>query len=301
MNEDNDPIVSIGLPIYNGEKFLKEKLESIFDQTLKNYELIISDNNSSDNTKKICEEFLKKDSRIKYFHQINNEGPFANFNFVLKKSTRKFFVWTAVDDMWENSFLEKTINELMQNNYAVGCTSQVERIGKIINEFEELQDDSWLGKKYKRIRRNYRKFGTISVSGSWHKKAETYMKTQSGQAVYSVFRTNELKKSFQNLPPYAIDMALIMSVLKYGDIISIKETLWYYHTEGISSESIRSKLKTKKITLTELFTSPSSFVKWTMQKFGIKFVLKNIMFFIFLYTIYPTNILIEILLNRKNN
>ena len=55
MNEDNDPIVSIGLPIYNGEKFLKEKLESIFDQTLKNYELIISDNGSTDSTSKICQ------------------------------------------------------------------------------------------------------------------------------------------------------------------------------------------------------------------------------------------------------
>ena len=183
----------------------------------------------------------------------------------------------------------------------VGCTSKVKRIGKPVNEFKELQNDSWFQKKQKKLRRHFRKFGTWSTTGNWHQKAEFYMKKQSGQAIYSVFRREELKKCFKNLPYYSSDMAVIMSILKYGDIISIKETLWYYHTEGISSESILDKFKTKKITFVELFTSPTSFVKWIIQKFGIKFVLKNIMFFIFLYSIYPTNILVEIIFNRKNN
>ncbi len=295
------PKVSIGLPLYNEEKLIEKKLESLLSSEFSDVELIISDNNSTDRTSSICQKFANRDKRIKNFQQSKNIGPMNNFDFVLQKATSNYFVWTAADDEWKNDFLKKTINELNLNNGAVGCTSKVKRIGKTINEFKESENDSWFKKKYKNFRRNNRKFGTISVSGNWHKKAETYMKIQSGQAFYSVFRTDELKKSFQGLPSYASDMALIMAVLKYGDIICIEETLWYFHTEGLSSESILEKFKTKKITFIELFTSPSSFVKWIIQKFGIKFVLKNIMFFIFLYTIYPTNLLIEILLDRKNN
>ena len=296
-----DPELSIGFPVFNGEIFLKKRLESILSQSFVNYELIISDNASTDDTDKICKEFLKKDSRIKYYRQEKNMGSIQNFKFVLDQAVGKYFVWAATDDLWENNFLEKTINVLQKNNSVVGCTSKVKRIGKPVNEFKELQNDSWFQKKQKKLRRHFRKFGTWSTTGNWHQKAEFYMKKQSGQAIYSVFRREELKKYFKNFPYYSSDMAVIMSILKYGDIISIKETLWYYHTEGISSESILDKFKTKKITFVELFTSPTSFVKWIIQKFGIKFVLKNIMFFIFLYSIYPTNILVEIIFNRKNN
>ena len=156
-------------------------------------------------------------------------------------------------------------------------------------------------KKNKQLRRHFRKFGTWSTTGNWYQRAEFYMKKQSAQAIYSVFRREELKKCFKNLPDYSIDMAVIMSILKYGDIISLEETLWYYHTEGISSESLLSKLKTKKMNFIKLITSPTSFVKWSIQVMGIKFFLKNIGFFISLYLIYPTGLVIEIYSRIKNN
>jgi len=76
---------------------------------------------------------------------------------------------------------------------------------------------------------------------------QNLIKKQSAQAIYCVFRREELKKCFRDLPSYSIDMALIMKILRYGDIISLEETLWYYHTEGISSENLLSQLITKKI------------------------------------------------------
>ena len=63
----NTSKISIGLPIYNGERFLRSKLNSILNQTYSNFELIISDNGSTDNTESICNEFVLKDNRIKYF------------------------------------------------------------------------------------------------------------------------------------------------------------------------------------------------------------------------------------------
>ena len=139
-----DPELSIGFPVFNGEIFLKKRLESILSQSFVNYELIISDNASTDDTDKICKEFLKKDSRIKYYRQEKNMGSIQNFKFVLDQAVGKYFVWAATDDLWENNFLEKTINVLQKNNSVVGCTSKVKRIGKPVNEFKELQNDSWI-------------------------------------------------------------------------------------------------------------------------------------------------------------
>ena len=76
------PEVSIGLPVYNGELFLKKALDSLLNQTYSNFELIISDNNSTDSTQKICQEYAKNDKRICYIHQEKNIGAFSNFSFV---------------------------------------------------------------------------------------------------------------------------------------------------------------------------------------------------------------------------
>ena len=68
------PLVSIGIPIYNAEEFLIERINSIINQTYKNLEIIISDNASTDTTEKICKKFAEKDVRIKYIRQKNNMG-----------------------------------------------------------------------------------------------------------------------------------------------------------------------------------------------------------------------------------
>ena len=85
-------MVSIGMPVYNGEKFIRKCIESILDQTNRNFELIISDNASTDSTREICEKFAKQDNRIRYFRQESNIGIHKNFNFVLKQAKNAIFV-----------------------------------------------------------------------------------------------------------------------------------------------------------------------------------------------------------------
>jgi len=93
-----DMELSIGLPVYNGEKFIRKCLDSLLAQTFKNFEIIISDNASTDDTQKICQEYLKKDERIRYIQQEKNIGLLPNFNFVLKQAKNEFFMWIGVDD-----------------------------------------------------------------------------------------------------------------------------------------------------------------------------------------------------------
>ncbi len=80
------PRLSIGLPVYNGEEYLTESLEALLGQTYEDFELIISDNDSTDGTADICRRYAKQDSRIRYFRQPRNIGCNPNHNFVIKQA-----------------------------------------------------------------------------------------------------------------------------------------------------------------------------------------------------------------------
>jgi len=92
--------VSIGLPVYNAEKFIEKRIESILNQSFTDFELIISDNASTDNTSQICNEFSKKDGRIRYIRQPKNMGAILNYKFVLQQAHEKYFAWASADDFW---------------------------------------------------------------------------------------------------------------------------------------------------------------------------------------------------------
>ena len=109
------PKVSIGMPVYNGEPFIREALNSLLVQTFTDFELIISDNGSTDATEAICKDYAEKDVRIRYLRQAENRGPVANFQFVLDESVGEYFMWCAVDDKRDQTFLEQGI-EILDNN-----------------------------------------------------------------------------------------------------------------------------------------------------------------------------------------
>jgi glycosyltransferase involved in cell wall biosynthesis len=101
--------VSIGLPVYNGEKYIRDALDSLINQTFTDFELIISDNASIDNTEKICREYMSIDSRISFFRQDKNIGAIANFSFVLAQAKSACFMWAAYDDVWDKEYLNKAL------------------------------------------------------------------------------------------------------------------------------------------------------------------------------------------------
>jgi glycosyltransferase involved in cell wall biosynthesis len=113
--ENKEIVVSIGMPVYNGEKYIRNAIDSLLNQTFKNFELIISNNASTDSTENICKEYAKKDSRIKYFCQDKNLGAAANFQFTLDKANSKIFMWAAFDDLWSINYLEEAIKILSAN------------------------------------------------------------------------------------------------------------------------------------------------------------------------------------------
>lgn len=92
-------------------RYVREALDSLLSQTYTNFELIISDNASTDNTQKICEEYAKGDKRIKYIRQKKNIGAANNFYFVFHRAEGEYFMWAACDDVWDRRFIEECIKK----------------------------------------------------------------------------------------------------------------------------------------------------------------------------------------------
>lgn len=115
------PLVSIGLPVYNGEAHLQTVIESLLSQTLKNFELIISDNASSDRTEEICTEFARRDSRIRYIRQVRNLGAPANWNLVVRLGRGRFFKWASDSDVCDPKFLESCVRSMVEDESIVLC------------------------------------------------------------------------------------------------------------------------------------------------------------------------------------
>jgi glycosyltransferase involved in cell wall biosynthesis len=113
------PSVTIGLPVYNGAKYLKPAIDSVLNQTRSDFVLHISDNASTDETREICNAYQAMDARIKYFRHQENIGPVANFSWLLDQAQTQYFMWLAHDDRIEATFLEQAISALERNQNAV--------------------------------------------------------------------------------------------------------------------------------------------------------------------------------------
>ncbi len=134
---NNKPHVSIGLPVYNGERFLGETLDSLLAQTFSDFELIVSDNASRDKTEEICREYAARDNRIRYFRNNENKGAAFNHNRVFELSQGEYFKWVSADDVYKPDFLLKCVEAL--DRYpsiilAYTRSSNIDENGKILND-----------------------------------------------------------------------------------------------------------------------------------------------------------------------
>jgi glycosyltransferase involved in cell wall biosynthesis len=122
------PKLSIGLPVYNGEEYLRQAVDSILNQTFTDFELIISDNASIDATAQICQEYARRDPRVRYFRQEHKIGAAENFNFLFKRARGQYFKWAAHDDVLDAEFLEQTVRVLDDDTKVVLAYSKANRI-----------------------------------------------------------------------------------------------------------------------------------------------------------------------------
>jgi glycosyltransferase involved in cell wall biosynthesis len=266
---NKNPKISIGIPVHNGDVFIRKCIESLLSQTFQNYEIIISDNASTDKTVEICQEYLKKDKRIKYFCQKENMGSFKNFHFILEKAKGEYFLFMAVDNYVDPTFLEKCINVLDTNQRVVGCISQM----AIDNQYE----DNFLREKklLEKIGLRFRPLNTISITGSYNTRIRKFLRNFQWGMFYSVFRREELMKSLGWDVMNGFDATMILNMLKYGEIEVVNEILFYGFPNGDSSNGmIYLAKKYNKSRLGKILPyQPLS--KWCLDNLGYSIFLRN--------------------------
>lgn len=178
------PIISIGMPVYNGAKFIRNALDSLLAQTVDNFELLISDNASTDETQKICNEYAKRDTRIRYVRHSENMGAVANFRFVLDKARADLFMWAAHDDTWAPDFLSDAISRLEDKSLDfVFPAFKLESIFFGIAKQFDMNIFQFVGLHDRRMR-------------VLHFMSLHYL-SHSANIVYSVFRTEFLRKVWE--------------------------------------------------------------------------------------------------------
>jgi glycosyltransferase involved in cell wall biosynthesis len=133
------PRLSIGLPVYNGEKYLAESLAALLGQTYEDFELIISDNASTDSTIEICRRFANQDSRIRLIVQPRNIGQIPNHNFVVHQARGELFKWASHDDLYARDLLSRCIDALDADPQVVlahSRTAMIDSAGTVTELFD---------------------------------------------------------------------------------------------------------------------------------------------------------------------
>lgn len=116
------PLVSVGVAIYNEDRFLEEALSALTQQSYPNLEIIISDNASTDQSEEICRSAAERDARIKYVRQTSNVGSASNFEYVRARAEGRYFMWASGHDLWSSELIEKAVH-LMENDSSVVLTA----------------------------------------------------------------------------------------------------------------------------------------------------------------------------------
>jgi len=212
---NHKPLVSIGLAVFNGEKYLEQAINSILSQTFTNFELVICDNNSSDRTEIICHQYAAKDPRIRYHRNPTNIGGVNNENRTFELSKGKYFRLMAHDDLLAPTLIEKSVAILEENPKIILCYSDI-----IIIDSEGKQQDviklrvGTEGKPYQRFRR-------------------LATKEHRCEATYALVRADILAQVDPQRNYSDSDRTFLSELGLYGKFYQIDEPLFYkrYHQE----------------------------------------------------------------------
>ena len=205
------PIISIGMPVYNEDCFIRESLDCILCQTVKDFELIISDNASTDNTADICREYAAKDQRIHYYRSETNMGSKANFNRTVMLCNSKYFFCASGHDLRDKTFISQCLEILEDDESVVLCYPTAKWLqydgtfGEVIHSHVETRG---LGR--------FSKFNIVL----WG--------LEYAYPIYGIIRSSALKKTgLIGTAKIGADIVLLTELSFYGTFAEVSEPLLY--------------------------------------------------------------------------
>lgn len=248
MNEQAqaEPPVSIGLPVYNAELFLEEALNSLLQQTFRDFELILSDNASTDGTAAICERYAQRDSRIRYVRQATNIGAMGNFRYVLEHARGRWFMWAAGDDYWGGQWIERLHGHLARGGCeaAVGQVLHVDEASRPIDHVATGRVFDYQGRRWARRLRFF-----VEFEG-----------TGKANVFYALFDRRLLAQL--QVDGYAHDYHLIFAFLKLGKVAGVPGVHLHkrIHGDAASVRTIRQRGMLHKMLLRTVLPVDADFL-----------------------------------------
>jgi glycosyltransferase involved in cell wall biosynthesis len=213
------PRISIGMPVYNREKYVAAAIESHLNQTYSDFELIITDNASTDRSEEICRLYASRDPRVKYYRNVKNLGAAGNYRLAFELATGEFFRWHPSDDLISPNLLERAIQILDQDPsifVAYARTKLIDGKGNPIGDFNEglhIVDDQ--------------------PSARWK---SVHVNLRLGNLPYGVSRTEKLRRTGLLRNYMGGDLPLIAEMSLYGKFYEIPDAIFYRRMhEGASS------------------------------------------------------------------
>ena len=225
--------LTIGMPVYNGASTIGRALDSLLAQTAGEFQIIVSDNLSTDGTQDICEGYARRDPRMRYVRQPRNLGPQMNFRFVLFEARTPFFMWAAADDLWAPTFAARNIAALEGDPSLVMSQSRV--------LFTEKGVPSHMAT------------GTFALREDARSNAVRFFANPADNSrYYGVFRTEALKRVFPGRPFFALDWLVSAATLRFGGHNELPETLMIRDSSDPSSYA-RAVLSDHRFILWRIF------------------------------------------------
>jgi glycosyltransferase involved in cell wall biosynthesis len=204
------PRVSVGLPVYNGDNYLEQTLKSLTGQSFEDFELIISDNASTDRTEEICRDYAAIDNRIHYHRNAENLGACPNYNRIIPLARGDYFRWHAHDDLLEQQFLEYCVATLDQDSTAVLCHTKQHIIDEKGNTIRINDDRMHL--PYEHAHKRLRQYLFRGV-GVW-------------AAIFGLIRLDILRRTPLLGSYLGADRVLLGELTLWGKVLRIDEPLF---------------------------------------------------------------------------
>jgi glycosyltransferase involved in cell wall biosynthesis len=204
------PLVSVGFPVFNGERHVREALDSLCAQVYPNFEVIISDNCSTDNTYAICQDYVKRDPRFRLSQMDKNRGAVHNSLFVLAQAKGEFFFWAAHDDCRAPTYISSCVRMFRENPETIIAFSRV--------AFIDLESRPLEGFTY-----NDMDTAGMDLPG----RVEKLAKVLNWYAIYGMFRTS-LLRSLDYKQCFGGDIIVLMKLLERGVVSIAPEPLFIY-------------------------------------------------------------------------
>ena len=212
------PLVSVGVPVYNGEDYLRQALDALLAQDLDDFEVIVCDNASTDSTPEIAEEYAAADRRFRYHRNQRNLGLSGNFNKAFELSRGKYFKWAAHDDLHPPQMLRVTTTVLERDPAAVICASAVAIMDLDGEVFEEWHPSVDLRSPPPHVR--------------FHRLMWTLEETHP---LFAVMRSDALRRTPLYRPFVGGDRVLLAQMALMGPIWQVPEVLHYYRQPRMST------------------------------------------------------------------